>query len=121
MTASYAKKNHLHGPKHSGYTDHFLDIVLVDNCHQYEMRCHTCGGIHVKWSSEWEYLWYTIRLERGSDTTFRQLYWAPRYDQEYQIIYDHVKTERAAVKSQLDQEYQAMVDHQNRFYEKHKD
>lgn len=122
MTTSNSKKFHLHGPKLSKYVNHQMEISLVDNCHRYEMRCLTCGDKHVKWSSEWEYLWYEYRkVDLKKSTTFRQLFWAPLYDEDYQTIHEHVKMEREDARYSEEREQQLLVEYENRFYEKHTD
>ena len=85
---SKSKKLHLHGPKLSKYVDHQVEIThRPQSLYQpYECRCITCGDIHVKWSSETEYYWFMLRKDRAQRTSFRQLFWAPRYCDEFQQV-----------------------------------
>jgi hypothetical protein len=76
------KITHLGIPKDTKFIDHICEVIEVDNIHKYQMRCVTCDK-YVKWASELEYLWVMSRPKLPS---FRKLFWAPRYCDDFSFI-----------------------------------
>jgi hypothetical protein len=99
MKSTHPKQTHLGDPKTTEFIDHKLEIVAVDNSHKYQLRCVDCNK-HIKWATETEWLWcnYSSGKYKPRPARFRQLYWAPRYDELYQFIQSNLDEKN----SQLD-------------------
>lgn len=88
------KTTHIGDPKTTPHIDHYLRVRSVDNIHKYEMLCTTCNK-HIKWASETEFRW---SKSRKTPIKFRTLWWAPRYDVDYQNMQDWLDREKRSVK-----------------------
>lgn len=78
-------QQHLLDPKRNPYREHHVLVEKSDYDNlrnRYKLCCRECGG-YVKWASEAEYLWLTHYKPQA---TFRQLFWAPAYNEEFQKI-----------------------------------
>ena len=83
MTKSTPKnQQHLLSPDKNPFADHHLEVVRHSSIHPYELRCKECA-CHIKWAKEIEYVWVNHFKPKA---TFRQLFWAPSYDYNYQMI-----------------------------------
>jgi hypothetical protein len=83
-------QQHLDNPRDNPYTDHHIEIVRRKGIHPYEMLCRECG-CHVKWAREQEYIWVNYFKPTA---TFRQLFWAPNYNADWQTLADLICKER---------------------------
>lgn len=83
-------QQHLLNPNDNPFNDHRVVVDKVDNVHQYKVMCKDCGCF-VKWANETEYLWVNVVKPTA---TFRQLYWAPRFDDDYNTIYQQIQQEK---------------------------
>lgn len=81
---------HIQNPSNNAFIDHNIVIDTVDNRHRYRMSCRQCG-CYVKWASEAEYLWF---MYYNPTARFRDLYWAPKYDPNFQKLYHELELEK---------------------------
>lgn len=84
-------RTHIGDPKLTPHIDHEVIAVEVDNCHKFALKCKTCDK-QVKWSTELDYLW--LKYVKNNKASFRTLWWASRYDTDYQVLARQLQDEK---------------------------
>jgi hypothetical protein len=96
------KTTHLGPPNTTEHIDHRIQAVEVDNLHRWALRCQDCNK-HIMWASERDYLW--VKVIKQNKVSFRQLFWAPRYDQDWLALHTELSEEKELGKQQYEQLY----------------